>query len=49
MTNTSDSLLFVDIDLEADDVTILDFTLSERELRLHQLNHPRLDFLYETH
>ena len=45
MTNTSDSLLFVDIDLEADDVSILDLALRKGELGLHQLDHARFDFL----
>lgn len=38
-------LLLRNIHLEADDVAILDLTLSEGELGLHELNHARFDFL----
>ena len=38
-------ILFTDLDLEADDVSILDLTLCERRLRLHELNHAGFDFL----
>lgn len=40
-----DSLFVVDINLEADNVSILNLALSERQLRLHELNHARFDFL----
>ena len=38
-------LLLVHVDLEADNITILDLTLSEGQLGLHELNHARFDFL----
>ena len=44
MTGTV-SLLLVHLDLEANDVTILDLTLRERHLLLHDLDHPGFDFL----
>lgn len=33
------------VDLETNDITILNLTLSKSELLLHQLDHARLDFL----
>jgi hypothetical protein len=41
------SLLLTELDLEADDVAVLDLALSKRELRLHQLDHARFDFLQQ--
>ena len=38
-------ILVVDLDLEADDVSILDLTLRERRLWLHELDHARFNFL----
>jgi hypothetical protein len=38
-------LLIGDINLEADDISVLDFTLGEGVLRFHKLNHARFDFL----
>ena len=38
-------LLIRDINLEADDVSILDFTLGEGVLWLHEFDHARFDFL----
>ena len=40
-------LLLWQVDLETNDITILNLILSEREFRLHQLNHSRFDFLEE--
>ena len=34
-----------DVNLEADDISVLNFALGEGVLRLHKLNHPRFDFL----
>jgi hypothetical protein len=34
--------------LEADDIAVLDFTLSEGALDFHKLNHPRFDFLHKN-
>ena len=42
---TEYTLFFRLINLETDNITILDFTLTERQLGLHLLNHPRFDFL----
>lgn len=39
------SLFLGQIDLETDDITILNFTLRKRQLRLHEFNHPGFDFL----
>ena len=39
------SLFVVHLDLEANDIAILDFALREGHLRLHELDHPRFDFL----
>jgi hypothetical protein len=42
-------LLFVGkINLEADDITVLDFTLRKGALSLHELNHARFDFLNQV-
>lgn len=42
------SLLLGYIYLEADDITILNLALGKSLLRLHELNHARLDFLQES-
>ena len=39
------NFLIGNINLEADDVSVLDFTLGEGVLRLHELDHTRFDFL----
>ena len=41
----SDLLLLCHVNLEADNIAVLDLTLRESELRLHELNHARFDFL----
>lgn len=38
-------LLLVNINLEANNVSVLDFTLRESQLGLHELNHAGFDFL----
>ena len=38
-------LLLVHVYLETDDIAILNLTLSEGQLGLHELNHARFDFL----
>ena len=38
-------LLLIHVNLETDDVAILNLTLSEGQLGLHELNHARFDFL----
>ena len=40
-----DALLILHLDLEADDITILDLALLEREPGLHELDHARFNFL----
>lgn len=40
-----DLLLVWKVYLETDDIAVLDFTLSEGTLNLHEFNHARLDFL----
>lgn len=39
------SLLLGMLDLETNDISILNLTLSKSELLFHELNHARLDFL----
>ena len=39
-------LLLVDVNLEANDISVLNFTLSESQFGLHELNHARFDFLH---
>ena len=38
-------LLLVHVDLEADDITVLNLALRERQLGLHELYHAGFDFL----
>ena len=39
------SLFIANLDLEAYDITVLDLTLRERQLGLHELDHARFNFL----
>ena len=39
------NFLIRDVNLEADDVSVLDFGLDEGVLRLHELDHTRFDLL----
>ena len=39
------SLFIANLDLEANDITVLDLTLRECQLGLHELDHARFDFL----
>ena len=44
----NNSLFVRKFDLEANDITVLNFALSEGHLWLHDLYHPRLYFLRST-